>query len=90
MRAGDQKHIILLEWPNDAIIKDKHAGSGEASALDGYLVSGKNCYLSNRTASKSTATSYPALHLARESFYPRESHLFLGQNDWGSFCPRRK
>ena len=37
---------------NDAIIKGKHyAGSGEAPVLEGYLVSGKNCYLSNYTAS---------------------------------------
>ena len=70
---------IKIYHMNDAIIKDKYAGSGEAPALEGYLVSGKNCYLSNCTASTeehchvlATITSCKGVILSQgESFIPR-------------------
>ena len=49
------ERIKLADRVNDAKV---NTGSGEAPALEGYIVSGKNCYLSNRTVSRSTAISY--------------------------------
>ena len=49
------ERIKLVDCVNDTKI---NAGSGEAPALEGYIVSGKNCYLSNHAASESTSISY--------------------------------